>query len=80
MAAVRGLLCPDLSPFHYRGQVVGLQTSLAGTLVLHLRRLIQTDQMPFLATVTTSLVAEGTIGLDGRGTDKAEFGKLGLYS
>ena len=70
MARERKLLCPDLLPFHYRGQVVGLQTGVAESLRLHLCRLIQTGQADFITSTNSSLVCEVLLGFDGRGADK----------
>ena len=75
MARERQLLCPELLPSHYRGQVVGLYAGLQDQLKLHIMRLIQTGQADFISTTYHSLVCSVLLGFDGRGDDKASYWK-----
>ena len=76
MSEVRRLLYTELKPYTAGGQVVGVKASLHKSLSDHVRRLIQTGQASFLPTTLGSLVCEVTVGVDGRGDDKAGIGKL----
>ena len=73
-AELRKLLCPKLGPYFTEGKVQGVKVSLASSLALHLRRLIQTGQAPFLASARGSLVCDVLLGVDGRGDKKAGVG------
>lgn len=75
MADIRKLLYTDVIPYYADGQAVGVRASLAGALRFHLQRLIQTGQADFLATTESSLVVEASLGVDGRGSEKAKIGK-----
>ena len=75
MSEVRRLLYTELKPYTSGGQVVGVKASLNKSLSDHVRRLIQTGQASFLPT-TRDFVCEVTVGVDGRGDDKAGIGKL----
>ena len=74
LAELRKLLCPKLEPYCTEGKVQGVKVSLASSLGLHLRRLIQTGQAPFLASARGSLVCDVLLGVDGRGDEKAGVG------
>ena len=52
LAELRKLLCPKLEPYFTEGKVQGVKVSLASSLALHLRRLIQTGQAPFLTAIS----------------------------
>ena len=74
LAELRKLLCPKLEPYCTEGKVQGVKVSLASSLGLHLRRLIQTGQAPFLASARGSLVCDVLLRVDGRGDKKAGVG------
>lgn len=74
MSEDRKLLYPELVPYYSGGQVLGVRASLHSSLVLHLRRLIQAGQASFLPTAQGSLTCDVTLGVDGRGDEKADIG------
>ena len=73
LAKLRQLLTPKPLPFLYQGKVVGTCVGLQDCLRLHLQRLVQTSQAPFLVAEQSSLVCNITIGVDGRGSEKVQF-------
>ena len=80
MAEKRKDLYTDLRPYHSKGQVVGVEASLSGSLRLQLQRLIQTSQAPFIGLAQGSLVCNTTLGLDGRGEKAEQLEKYYFYN
>jgi hypothetical protein len=73
MSEVRKLLTPNLLPYFFQGQMVGVKASLGGSLRLQIQRLIQSGQGGFLSNTEGSLVCDVTVGADGRGGEKVDF-------